>query len=304
MSADSTQYVGRFAPSPSGPLHFGSLVCALASFLDAKKNNGLWLLRIEDIDPPREDPKHVDTILNQLEHHGLHWNGPILFQSQRTTSYARALDELHRQHLTYACTCSRKRLGPMSGVYDGHCRARTATSEPHAVRLTLAKSSEQTIAVDDLIMGDYRQNLHREVGDFVLRRKDGLYSYQLASVIDDQFQGITRVVRGYDLLNSSPRQRYLQRCLNYPSLEYAHVPIAVDQKGHKLSKQTKAQALKNRLAPINLWNALDWLGQKPPKTLLKAPVMQLLEWAMRHWVLQQVSNRPARPAQQDHDYEL
>jgi glutamyl-Q tRNA(Asp) synthetase len=300
MPLPNRDYVGRFAPSPSGPLHFGSLVCALASFLDAKRNGGVWRVRIEDIDPPREDPKHSATILAQLVNHGLQWDGEVVYQSQFLKDYQRVLDRLQTRQLTYACQCNRKRITQLGGVYDGHCDALDLADSDRAIRLRVRQAiAPCTITIDDQVMGHHFQDLLREVGDFVLRRRDGLYSYQLASVIDDHRQGITHIVRGSDLLSSTPRQRYLQQCLGYSAPDYAHLPLAVDLHGNKLSKQNHAAPLNHAAPSKTLWQALAWLQQDPPKALSGAPVEAVIAWATAHWSLGRVPNVPQQPSPTD-----
>lgn len=300
MPVPNRAYVGRFAPSPSGPLHFGSLVCALASFLDAKRNSGVWRVRIEDIDPPREDPKHSVTILTQLVDHGLHWDGEIVYQSQFLPDYQRVLDRLQTCQLTYACQCNRKRITQLGGVYDSHCDALDLAGSDRAIRLRVRQAiAPCMITIEDQVMGHHDQDLLREVGDFILRRRDGLYSYQLASVIDDHRQGITHIVRGSDLLSSTPRQRYLQACLGYSTPVYAHLPLAVDLHGNKLSKQNHAAPLNHASPSKTLWHALAWLAQDPPNALLDASVDALIAWATAHWTLSRVPNVSQQPSPTD-----
>ena len=240
------KYIGRFAPSPTGSLHFGSLVCALASFLDARYQAGRWLVRVEDIDPPRAISGATTTILQQLTDHGLIWDGELLYQSTRTAAYSETVDALQHSELAYNCDCTRQRVASLGGIYDGYCRNRKGVNNA-AIRLQV--TPESTIGFNDLIMGDYSQNLCAEVGDFVIQRRDGLFSYQLAVTIDDQFQNITHIIRGADLIDSTPRQIYLQKCLGFLSadsspttplpLSYGHLPIATNAEGQKLSKQNK-----------------------------------------------------------------
>ena len=285
----SSSYVGRFAPSPTGPLHFGSLVCALASFLDARVNGGTWLVRIEDIDPPRENPKHIATILDQLECHGLTWDKKIMYQSERLTNYQLELDNLKTRQLIFACKCSRRRLRQTSGVYDGHCRTRHISFSNSATRLKVPqKPVNDRVKILDRIFGEYSQRLSNDIGDFVIKRRDGFFSYQFASVIDDQFQGVTTIVRGADLLESTPRQVYLQNCLGYQHIEYAHIPLVKNKHGQKLSKQNQAVPVHIDAASSNLWAALDWLNQQPPQSIFGAPVTEILSWAMGNWHLQYV----------------
>ena len=284
---------GRFAPSPSGPLHFGSLIAALGSFLEARRNEGEWLLRIEDVDTPRVLPGAVDAILRALERYGLHWDGPVVYQSRRTAQYQATLERLLRAGLVYPCACSRRDLalcprgrdgGP---IYPGTCRGGVRPSNrPCALRLRVG---DAPITFRDAIQGDCCQRLDREVGDFVLRRADGLFTYQLAVVVDDAAQGVTQVVRGADLLDSTPRQIVLQRLLGLPTPDYAHLPVAVDARGDKLSKQTGAPPLDERNPSPPLWAALRFLGQQPPLELAREPPAAILDWALAHWQLERVS---------------
>jgi glutamyl-Q tRNA(Asp) synthetase len=231
-------YRGRFAPSPTGPLHFGSLVAALGSYLDAKAHGGEWLVRIEDLDTPRNVPGAADDILRTLERFGLEWDGPVLYQSSRLEAYEAVLEDLRRRHLVFPCGCSRKDVGDR---YPGTCR--------HGIRGRLDTPSwrfhvsDEIIRFDDRRLGPQQQNVQEYVGDFVLRRADGLFAYQLAVVVDDAFQGVTDVVRGEDLLDSTARQILLQRALDLPQPRYLHLPVVLNEAGQKLSKQTGAAAL-------------------------------------------------------------
>ena len=282
-------YIGRFAPSPSGPLHFGSLVCALASYLDARANNGCWLVRIEDIDPPREQPGATDAILACLEHHYLHWDGEVVYQSARSDSYLETLRQLRERSLSYRCDCTRKRLADLNGYYDGYCLSRGITSStPAAVRLdvlqSLAELSDMAHPVRfiDGIQGEQFENL-LTAGDFVIHRKDGLFAYQLAVVVDDIWQNITHVVRGADLLDTTARQILLFRLLGCPPPYYSHVPVVVDAQGNKLSKQNRAPAIDSTRAGENLYLALRVLGLNPAAELQQAPPETLIDWAVNHW---------------------
>jgi glutamyl-Q tRNA(Asp) synthetase len=283
--ADSNSYVGRFAPSPTGPLHFGSLYTALASYIDARAHRGRWLLRIDDIDTPRNVPGAVNSILATLEAYGLHWDGPVYYESQHSADYEQALTELQRVGLLYPCTCSRKTLAELPGkhdIYPGICRNRTVfpTDRPYALR---AKSDGREIGFDDRLQGSILQNLAEEHGDFILKRKEGIMSYQLACVIDDHLQGITHVVRGYDLVDSTPKQIYLQQLLGLPMPSYLHVPIIIDRQGCKLSKQTLAEAVTVQNAPAVLFKLLELLQQNPSAQLKQASCVELLDWAVLNW---------------------
>lgn len=290
-------YVGRFAPSPTGPLHFGSLVAALGSYLQARRHGGRWLVRIEDLDPPREVPGAAEAILRTLEVYGLHWDGEVVYQSRRTERYREALESLRAQGLAYPCACSRRevrltgRPGPEGPVYPGTCRFGPAGGRP--ARAMRVLTHDEPIGFEDAVQGFFSQRLEREIGDFVIRRADGLYAYQLAVVVDDAAQGVTEVVRGADLLSSTPRQIHLQRLLGYASPAYVHLPVAVDARGAKLSKQTHAAPLPLDRPVVLLHRALAFLGQPAPAELLDARVEELLEWATAQWRLSAVPRRPA-----------
>jgi glutamyl-Q tRNA(Asp) synthetase len=294
---NSAPYVGRFAPSPTGPLHAGSLVAAVASWLDARAADGRWLVRMEDLDRPRCEPGAADTILRQLDAYGLFWDDAVLYQSQRDDAYAAALDELRTQDAVFACSCTRSQLAqaPRNAegeiIYPGTCRLRApaSTSTP-AWRVRVEGVSAH---FHDRIHGSLQQDLAREVGDFIVRRADGLFAYQLAVVVDDAFQGVTHVVRGADLLWNTPRQIHLQTLLGLPTPSYAHVPLITNAAGQKLSKQTRAPALPERGRSIVLMQALAALGHPPPADLTGAAPAELLAWARRHW---QIEHVPAQPA--------
>lgn len=279
------KYVGRFAPSPTGPLHFGSLLAAVASYLEARTQGGLWLLRIEDIDPPREEAGATDSILRSLEGYGFEWDGPVLFQSRNCDHHDAAVEALLAAGHAYLCGCSRATLrrsarrGTMGYIYPGTCRdgARGGAS---AVRI---RTSGMPVSVTDRIQGEIRQCLETEVGDFVIRRRDGLIAYQLAVVLDDAADGITDIVRGIDLLDSTPRQVFLQQLLGLPTPSYMHIPIAVDARGDKLSKQTAAPAVSLTERSQTLVRALRSLRQDVPAALADGPVDRIWEWALENW---------------------
>ncbi len=273
-------YIGRFAPTPSGYLHFGSLVAALASYLDARAVGGRWLLRMEDLDPPREMPGAQDAILRTLESYGLEWDGEPVRQSDRHAEYQALVRRLLSQGLAYACTCSRKQLEGHQGVYPGTCREAGHSTRNAAIRLRVPDLSYGFI---DRVQGEYRQHLGREVGDFVIRRRDGLYAYQLAVVLDDAWQGITDVVRGADLLDSTPRQLYLQELLGFAQPRYLHVPLIIQPDGHKLGKSYRSPPLPADQAAPLLVRALRALGQALPAELENARPPELLSWAVSHW---------------------
>lgn len=287
-------YRGRFAPSPTGPLHLGSLIAAVASYLEAKAHDGLWLVRMEDLDKPREMPGAADYILQTLEIFGFEWDEEVVYQSHRQQAYEEALLKLQKQGLVYPCACSRKEIADsvsnnpaqhgLDGlVYPGTCRAGLA--EGKAPRAWRINTDRAVIAFDDAIQGHFSHDLSREVGDFVLKRADGFFAYQLAVVVDDAEQGITHVVRGADLLDSTSRQIYLQQMLGFTTPAYAHVPAATNASGEKLSKQTRAPALDKQHPQKDLWHALHFLGQSPPPELKQASVADLWYWARLQWRL-------------------
>ena len=279
-------------------MHFGSLVAALGSFLDARQRGGEWLVRVEDVDVPRARPGAADAILRALERFRLHWDGPVLYQSRRTEAYRASLERLLNAGWAYPCTCSRRELAacPRGGdgapIYPGHCRAGVGhPGRPAAFRLRV---NDATVGFRDAVRGEFSQRLTSEVGDFAIRRADGLFAYQLAVVVDDAAQGITRVVRGGDLLDSTPRQIHLQRLLGLPTPAYAHLPVAVDRSGHKLSKQTGAAPLDADDTALALWEALRFLGQNPPADLRRASPAALLDWGLANWRLTGVPTTPQR----------
>ena len=275
-----TAYIGRFAPTPSGHLHFGSLVAALASYLDARAMGGRWLLRMEDLDPPREEPGAQAAILKALESYGFEWDGEMVRQSERHDAYDQVINRLFSQGLAYACTCSRKQLEAYQGIYPGLCRNAGHGTEDAAIRLRVP---ELEYHFTDRVQGEFRQHLGREAGDFVIRRRDGLYAYQLAVVLDDAWQGVTDIVRGADLLDSTPRQLYLQELLGLPQPRYLHVPLITQPDGHKLGKSYRSPPLAADQATPLLLRALRALGQQPGLELVDASPRELLAWGIRHW---------------------
>lgn len=278
-------YRGRFAPSPTGPLHQGSLSAALASYLDAHKNNGIWLLRIEDTDPPREDPDAKQIIPFQLEGHGLYWDEDISYQSERDEEYHRHILQLLKKEKAYRCTCSRQRVAKMGESYNRHClKSIPGANEKAALRLKI----DGQICWRDLIQGDICFQAEKLGGDFVIHRKDGLFSYQLATAIDDHCQNITHVIRGADLLDSTARQGFLMRALDWQPPEYGHTPLVYGDNGQKLSKQNMAPALEVNQAVKNLYQALSDLGQMPPPELANAAKEEVLLWAIEHWQIRKV----------------
>jgi len=271
---------GRFAPSPTGPLHFGSLLAAVGSFVDARSRGGRWLLRIEDVDHPREQPGASDSILRSLEAHGLRWDGPVVRQSLRAPAYEDTLARLRAQGDIYACRCSRSELA-RAGVIDCLGPCRLAGHDQGAWRLR--SHAAGVIHYHDRLRGDLSEDLRLTCGDFVLKRRDGLYAYQLAVVVDDADSGVTDVVRGADLLDNTARQCWLMQRLGLPRPRYLHLPLAVSASGQKLSKQNHAPALADAQAGANLWRALDHLAQRPPADLRGATPEELLAWACAHW---------------------
>jgi glutamyl-Q tRNA(Asp) synthetase len=284
------QYRGRFAPSPTGPLHFGSLVAALGSCLEARTQGGEWLLRMEDVDEPRCSPAVAAGLLRTLERLGFEWDGEVMVQSRRKARYGELLDTLKGKGLAYPCGCTRRELadsaiGPDgAAVYPGTCRDGLPPGK--AARSWRLKVGDATVGFEDAVQGAVRQHLGREVGDFVLLRADGYFAYQLAVVADDADQGVTHVVRGADLLDSTPRQIHLQRCLGFAMPAYAHLPVAVNTAGEKLSKQTLAGAIDDVPAVAALVAALRFLGQAPPAGL--SDVATVWAWALKNWQLEKV----------------
>ncbi|HET6718966.1 MAG TPA: tRNA glutamyl-Q(34) synthetase GluQRS [Rhodocyclaceae bacterium] len=286
-------YIGRFAPSPTGPLHFGSLVAAAGSYLHARAAGGQWLLRIEDVDTERNVPGAEAEILRALVAYGFAWDGAVLRQTTRLDAYAAALEALRRAGRVFGCACSRSEIEraalaarlprAVDGglVYPGTCRAGLpAGCVARAWRLRVPDPGADQIAFDDALQGRRVQHLASAVGDFVLKRADGPYAYQLAVVVDDAFQGVTDVVRGADLIDSTPRQIWLQRCLGVPTPRYLHLPVALDAAGQKLSKQTRAAPLDLGQVGPTLWAAFAFLGLRLPAELRQAPPPELWSAAL------------------------
>lgn len=294
---------GRFAPSPTGAPHFGTLLAAVASHLNARASGDRWLLRIEDIDPGRCVPGAADQMLRTLEQHGLHWDGTPLFQSTRREAYQAALEQLLREKKAFPCACSRRDLdsatmGIDTKVYPGTCRAGIRPGlSAHSVRLFVQPCDIQFI---DGVYGPQQQALHRAVGDFIIQRGDDVFAYQLAVVVDDAFQGITQVVRGADLLPSTARQIYLQQQLRLSTPSYAHIPLVCDAAGHKLSKSGGAASIDRQPPHINLIRALKLLGLQPLPELDSTD--DLLDWAASVWRLPRVDS-PSPNAPRDARYE-
>ncbi|AZT82721.1 tRNA glutamyl-Q(34) synthetase GluQRS [Marinobacter sp. NP-4(2019)] len=277
-----TLYRGRFAPSPTGPLHFGSLVTALASYLEARIHQGQWLVRIEDLDPLRESPEATDSILHSLTCHGLIPDAPVRFQSARHDAYKTAIEQLLSDGLAYRCACSRKQLQQQQGKHPEHCREGHTEpgNRPFAIRFALR---DETSHWPDDLLGPQTQRVTAEVDDPVILRKEGFYAYQLAVVVDDIDQGITDVVRGSDLLDMTAQQQQIYRALGATPPNWLHIPVILNEEGQKLSKQNRAPALDDRQPAANLIAALEALGQRPPADLNQQPVVNILTWATRHW---------------------
>lgn len=272
-------YRGRFAPTPSGPLHFGSLVTALAGWLDARYHGGQWLLRIDDLDPPRQQPGAVDTILRQLDAFQLHWDGPPVYQSRRGDHYQRAVDTLLAEGKAFYCTLSRKQLKALDHIHPGPAVAQPPGPD-RAVRLTVP---DTPLWLDDRLQGRVHADLALEGGAFVIRRRDGLFGYQLACALDDAEMAITDVVRGSDLLASTLRQQWVLECLGKAAPCYAHLPVVMDPAGGKMSKSAGAAALDSERPGGFLFTALGYVGLTPPSTLRDAGVAEQLAWARANW---------------------
>ncbi|MCF7529039.1 tRNA glutamyl-Q(34) synthetase GluQRS [Neisseria lisongii] len=292
-TAEPGGYIGRFAPSPTGLLHIGSLLTAVASYADARANGGRWLVRMEDLDPPREMSGAAAHILHTLEVFGFEWDGEVAYQSRRHDYYRHMLEQLKQAGLVYPCYCSRKdwqaaaRSGVDGFVYNGRCRYAMPSENPSGkVPAWRIRVPDENIAFSDGIVGDYQQNLAKDIGDFVLLRADGFWAYQLAVVADDADQGITHIVRGQDLLVSTPRQIYLQRCLNAATPNYAHLPLLVNRQGQKWSKQTLAPALDMQQTEQLLRQVMTYLNLPAAPSVDKP--QDLLVWAVQNWHLNRV----------------
>jgi len=287
LKREPAPYIGRFAPSPTGPLHFGSLVAAVASYLQARCHDGLWLLRIEDIDPPREQAGATDAILKALECYGFEWDGDVIFQSDSQPVHEEALQRLLERDLAYPCGCSRRDLadlprGPLGVIYPGTCREGCDATET-AIRL---RTNNQPISFEDSLQGRQTQRLEGESGDFVIRRRDGLIAYQLAVVVDDELEGVTEIVRGIDIIDSTPRQIWLQRLLGYGTPGYVHIPVVTHPNGDKLSKLTGAPGIGLKDVAVTLVHALSVLQQKPPPKLHAESLSSIWHWATENWRLE------------------
>ncbi len=284
-------YRGRFAPSPSGFLHFGSLIAALASFLDAKStvdslgNQGIWLVRIEDIDPPREQMGASSAILSTLEVFGLHWDEPVLYQSQQSELYQDTLADLKQHKLSYFCRCTRATIKALGGMYQGHCRTLNVSEQNSAIRLINQHGLYQ---FNDIFQGQVSCNKNLAQEDFIIHRKDGLFAYQLAVVVDDIYQNINHIIRGCDLLEPTARQLSLFKSFNKQAPQYGHIPLAVTNDGYKLSKQNRAPAIDNKNPQPALIKALEFLGQMPEPYLAHESIPNIISWAIKHWCREKV----------------
>jgi len=291
---ERSEYRGRFAPSPTGPLHFGSLVAAVGSYLDAKHQHGRWMVRVEDLDTPRTINGAASDILGTLEAHGLLWDEDVIYQSQRTAVYQEAFHRLKENGAVYPCACSRREIADSALqrgdelIYPGTCR--NGIAQGRDARAWRVRVNDTRISFNDRMQENIAQDLASEVGDFVVLRADGLFAYQLAVVVDDATQGITDVVRGSDLLYSTPRQIYLQQLLGLTTPAYMHLPVAVNAQGQKLSKQTLAQPVEKNNAASTLFNALVFLRQNPPAEIRLGTIDQMMAWAVANWQLQRLSN--------------
>lgn len=288
-------YRGRFAPSPTGRLHFGSLVAAVAGYLDARAADGVWLLRIENIDPPREVPGSTDAILSALEAFGFQWDGEIVFQGDRFERYREVAESLLNRRLAYPCGCSRKEIAAIAKhghegfIYPGTCRnGLPADRKGRSLRL---RTDDTPVDFDDRIQARIEQRLESEIGDYVIRRADGYYAYQLGVVIDDNDQGITHVVRGCDLLHSTTRQIHLQQLLGYQTPSYAHFPVVLDEAGNKLSKQDNAHPVDTNNPFPALEMALSFLNQPLPQNPLS--LEEWWQWAIAHWDIELIPKSEA-----------
>ncbi|MBU1236731.1 MAG: tRNA glutamyl-Q(34) synthetase GluQRS [Gammaproteobacteria bacterium] len=292
---NAANYVGRFAPSPTGPLHFGALVAALGSCLEARARRGRWLVRMEDVDEPRCSQKAADGILRTLEAFGFEWDGAVMVQSARKECYREALERLKREHRVYPCACTRRELADSAlapdgaTIYPGTCR--NGLPPGKSARAWRLRVDESVVCFDDAVQGRICQNLAREVGDFVLLRADGYFAYQLAVVVDDADQGVTHVVRGADLLDSTPRQIYLHGCFGLTSPQYTHLPVAVNTVGEKLSKQTRAAPIDERHPLPALVAAMRFLGQEVPADIRRTTTADFWAWAVEAWRLDRVPRR-------------
>lgn len=284
-------YIGRFAPSPSGPLHFGSLVAALGSYLQAKSHQGKWLVRIEDIDPPREIAGASADILTTLTAYGLTWDGDVIYQSQQSTHYEKILTALNQQQLSYACSCTRKIIKEQGGTYLGNCRTKELTTINNALRINVSKLASPITQFHDQLQGDIALDKQQADEDFIIKRKDGLYAYNLAVVIDDINQGITEIVRGADLLPTTGKQMSIYELLGVSLPTYVHLPLAVTEPGFKLSKQNHAVAIDKQNPIPTLLKALSFLGHQVPDNINQTSCHSILNWAVNNWCLSNIPQK-------------
>ena len=273
-------YIGRFAPSPSGPLHFGSLVTAVGSYLQAKSKNGLWLVRIEDIDPPREVKGAAEDILSTLSAYHLQWDGEVLYQSQQKKHYEQILNYLQQNNLSYYCQCTRKKIKAQGGRYQGSCRNKQLLKKNNSQRVNLSQLDTSITHFNDQLHGLINTSIS---DDFIIKRSDGLYAYNFAVVLDDIKQNITEIVRGADLLETTTKQLSLYKLLDKPMATYLHLPLVISSPAKKLSKQNHAHAISKANAPESLFRVLIFLGQNPPHNLLSKSCAKILDWAVLHW---------------------
>ena len=299
MTSKPAQYIGRFAPSPSGPLHFGSLLAAVASYAQAKTRNGQWLVRIEDIDPPREQPGADKVILGALEAYGFAWDSKVSYQSQFAERHAALVHSLLESAKAYPCSCSRRdladaRRGPLGAIYPGTCR-NGCRSNDVAIRL---RTNDEPIEFTDRLQGPQCQRLESESGDFIIQRRDGLIAYHLAVVADDFDQGITEVVRGVDLLDSTTRHIHLQNVLGFTTPDYLHIPVIENADGQKLSKLTGAKGISTNEAGLTLASALAALKQRPPTDLGHQNINEIWAWALANWRPDALRHLKSIPADQ------
>ncbi|MDH5423987.1 MAG: tRNA glutamyl-Q(34) synthetase GluQRS [Gammaproteobacteria bacterium] len=289
MNLTNNEYRGRFAPSPSGQLHFGSLVAAISSYLQAKSQQGQWLLRIEDVDQTREVAGSASHILSTLDKLGFEWDGSIIYQSQQTARYAEYLQTLIDKDLIYACDCSRSKLKQNSSaaaIYPGNCRLKKhPLTSPHALR---CRVSTESLFIKDQIQPAFSVNLQDDCGDFIIKRRDQFFAYQLAVVVDDHEQCITDIIRGADLLSSTPQQIYLQKQLGFSQPSYGHIPVAMHQTGLKLSKSHQDLALGHYNPLAVMQQALVFLNQSPPAELAHVSLSEFWQWAINNWHLSDI----------------
>jgi len=288
-------YKGRFAPSPTGQVHFGTLLAAVGSYLQAKKNDGEWIVRMEDVDLTRKVEGADTGILHTLEAFGFEWQGEVLYQSTQNEFYENALQQLIKQSLVFPCLCTRKQLAESgSDIYPGNCRQRQLPEKNDRALRIITQNID--ITFNDAIMGQQSQNMAQQCGDFIIKRRDSLFAYQLAVVVDDAMQGITEIMRGADLLDSTPRQIYLQHLLGYKTPAYCHLPLAVDANGNKISKSEGATRVDVKNRKKQLCDVLAFLGQKPPADLATCNINDIWQWATDNWKLNAVPQNKRMPA--------